>query len=215
MFKFFRKLNAKADTVRTSQPKILADDELLRIMRETFIAHDETVAALFLVAYENLPVYSNLFMQVEKVEPQYGASLRGLADFLDASKLSCSSTSLPDEVNSRRFFYMHLATQLKILEIQAKKKPELWNDIAALWVELLPGARALRRTIDCTSLWAKEETEYFQDVGTEDEGENYCVRFMMPEEVRYHTQVIDWQERDLSPETIAELRAMEKLFRGD
>lgn len=215
MLSFFRKLSARMAARRAHQTTTLADDKLLSVMRGTFAAHDDTVAALFLVAYENFPVYSGEFMQVELVEPQYGASLNGLANFLEASQLRCSSSSVSDEAGSRRFFYMHMAALLKILEERAKKKPELWDDIAAFWVELLPGSRALRRTLDRTRLWGAEETQWFRGVTTESEGESYCITMLMPEEVRRHRRVIDWQERDLSPETIAELRAMETLIRGD
>ena len=215
MFGTFRKSKSKTAISKAKNGCGLSDEKMLGVIRETFAAHNEAASALFLVAYENFFVYSSIFMRAEEREPRYGASLDGLAVFLEESRLKLSGASIQEEVGSRRFFYLYLATLLKIIEGRADKRPELWEDIALLWVQLLPGARALRKTLDCTQLWTVDEIIYFKDIDTEEDGEKYCLQIMIPPEIRYNSIIIEWQERDLSPEVKAELRAIEALMRGE
>lgn len=215
MFGFLRKIRTKKAESHAVVSTTLSDEKLLMVIRGTFAANDDTAKALFLIAYENFPVYSALFFQAERAEPQYGASLDGFARFLEESHRKCTDASVADEAGSCRFHYLEMATLLKILELRAKESPELWDGIAALWVELLPGARALRKTVDRTRLWRAEEIEWFRGVKTESEGETYCITVLMPQEVRHHQRVVDWQERDLPPQVIAEIRTMERMISGE
>jgi hypothetical protein len=152
---------------------------------------------------------------VAKKANEFESSLEGMAAFLDATRQKYSGTSANDEANSRRFFYLYLAALLKILHARARAKPELWDAVAAIWLQLLPGAHALRETIDRTSLWTVDEVVFFQDIKTEIDGENYCLALMAPPEIRYHQIITDWQEKDLSPEIKEELRAMERLIHDE
>ena len=96
-----------------------------------------------------------------------------------------------------------------------KRNPLLWDDIAGIWVTLLPGARSIRKVIDETALWTSDETDYFETVKTEQDGESYCLSVLAPAEIRYHAKISAWQEKDLPPDVIASLRETEKLIRGD
>lgn len=193
----------------------LSDEGLADLIRKTFESQDKVVGALFLVAYENLPVYFSVFSRAAEEEKEFDNSMEGMAVFLDSTRRKYSGTSISDETNSRRFFYLYLAALLKVLHARAKARPELWDAVAAIWVQLLPGAHALRETLDRTNLWTPDEVVLFQDIKTGMEGENFCLSFMAPSEIRYHQTIRDWQEKDLSPEIIAELRATERLLRGE
>ena len=218
MFRFWKsksKSSARDAEDRASQPSRLSDEALLDIIRRTFEIESDIVGALFLVAYENFNIYYSVFIKALETSKDYPTSLEGMAAYLDAYRGKYSGTSVNDEANARRFFYLYVAALLKIAHARAKAKPELWDGIATVWVALLPGARALRRTIDTTNLWTADETVFFQSIRTEDEGENYCLALMAPSEIRYHRKVTEWQERDLSPEVRADLREMAKLLRGE
>lgn len=213
MFKFFRKiLGTNKLSRKNQQSKTLSDENILKIIKDTFSLHDDTVSALFLVAYENFPVYWTVFAETENVGNDYGASLERFAKFLEDSMRRASGGSIEDEINSRRFFYLYIATLLKTIQLRAKNKPELWDEISSLWVILLPGARALSKTISRTHLWTEDETVYFQDIKTEDDGENYCLTIMAPEEVKDNKKIRDWKERKFSAEEIAKIREMERLM---
>lgn len=194
-------------------PADLSDDALIGLLRQTFDSHNEVVAALFLVAYENFFVYSNLFYNAAQSSNEYPASMDGLVRFLAAGYAKHSSDSVDDEANRRRFFYLYLAALLKIAHERAKRNPVLWDAVAGIWVSLLPGARALRKTLDRTGLWKPDEIEFFQDIKTPDDGQTYCESLMLPSEIRYHARIKSWRERDLSPEVRAELDKIDKLFR--
>lgn len=193
----------------------LSDKGLADLIRKTFENQNQVVAALFLIAYENFSIYFSVFSNAAKESNEFKNSLEGMAAFLDASRRKYSGTSTNDEANSRRFFYLYLVALLRILHVRANAKPELWDAVAAIWLQLLPGAHALRKTIDRTNLWTADEVAFFQDIRTEIDGENYCLSLMAPPEIRYHQIIIDWQEKDLSPEIKEELRAMERLVRGE
>ena len=134
---------------------------------------------------------------------------------LAVTNASLSPNSNEYEMGSRRVLYTFLASLLRIAHERARKNPDLWNSIADVWVALLPGARKLREVIDRTKLWSDDETLWFSDVKTEMDGENYCLAHLAPQEIRYHDKISAWQERDLPPDIIAQIREDEKLIRGE
>ena len=158
------------------------------------------VGALFLVAWENVPVYYPSFHKAMEEERLFPANLEGMSSFFAAEHAKHQSQSEADEVARRRSFYFYVAALLKVAHQRAKSKPELWDEIVEIWVALLPGARALRATLDRTQLWRAEQTEFFDTIRTEDEGEWHILHIVMPSNLRYHQKVVDWQERDLTPE---------------
>lgn len=182
---------------------------------QTFEGQPDVVGALFLVACENFPVYFSAFAEAAKESAEFSPSLEGMASFLDRERAKHSGQSVHDEAGSRRYFYLFLAALLKALHARAKQKPALWDAVAAVWVALLPRARALRRVLDSTSLWTSDEIAYFKDIRTAGDGENYCLSQLAPSEIRYHGSVKYWLERDLSPEARAELEKMDQLLRGN
>jgi hypothetical protein len=214
----------------------MTEQHLIESIRGTFANSHVTVAALFLVAHENFNTWFSVFCThapgpvgdypatldglahyLARSSPvagrAYPATLEGIVAFLADSHAQFTTDSVYDEVNSRRFFYLYMAGLLRRLHALAKAKPELWDAVADIWIPLLEGGRALRATLDRTSLWKPDELEYFAHIHNEDEGELYVEAHMMPAEVRYHAKVKDWRDRDLTPEQRAELDAdMKKLF---
>ncbi|HET7561450.1 MAG TPA: hypothetical protein VFJ87_03615 [Rhodanobacteraceae bacterium] len=193
----------------------LSDEALASVIHKTFQGQSDAVGALFLVAYENFPVYFSAFEEAVKESAEFPPSLEGMVSFLDRERAKHAGQSIRDEASSRRYFYLLLAALLNALHARAKQKPALWEAVAAVWVALLPGARALRRVLDSTSLWTTDEIAYFKDVRTEDEGESYCLSQLVPSEIRYHSVVQDWLERDFSADVRAELGKMDKFRHGN
>ncbi len=214
MFDFWKKVKPKKPKY-AAELTLLSDKGLADVVRKMFEYQNTAQKAHFLVAYENFRIYFSVFSSAAKKTNEFESSLEGMAAFLDEAGQKYSGTSVSDEANSRRFSYLYLAALLKILHARARVRPELWDAVAGIWLQLLPGARALRETIDRTILWTADEVVFFQDIKTEDDGENYCLALMAPPEIQYHQIIKDWQEKDLTPEIKAELRAMDKLFRGE
>jgi len=129
------------------------------------------------------------------------------------------SSSVHDEVNSRRFFYFYVAALLNIAQSRAKERPALWDEISDIWLLLLPGARTLRKTLDSTQLWSHDEIQFFANVKTEDEGENYCLRHVAPQEVRDHKKIDNYLWKDTPQKARDQIeRTIEedmKRWRGD
>ena len=153
-----------------------------------------------MVALENIPVYYPSFHKAMEEEKLFPASLGGMSSFFAAEHGKRRSNSEADEVSRRRFFYLCIAALLRVAHLRAKAKPELWDDIVEIWVALLPGARALRSTLDRTSLWRKDHIGFFDLVKTENEGEWHCLNIIMPSNLRRHKKITAWQERDLTLE---------------
>lgn len=217
MFGFFkRKPPAPPVKPRRSLPLVseMTEQQLIESIRGTFANSHVTVAALFLVAHENFTPWFSVFCNSTAGEKrEYPATLDGWIEFLADSHAQFTTDSVHDEVNSRRFFYLYLSALLRLLHAKAKARPELWDAVAEIWIPLLEGGRALRATLDRTSLWKPDEIEYFAHIHNEDEGERYVESMMMPAPIRYHAKVKDWRDRDLTPEQRAELDAdMKKLF---
>lgn len=174
--------------------------QLVKTVLRTFQGQSPIVGALFLVAWENVLVYFPSFRKAAEEEKLFPATLEGMSSFFAEGYSKHRSDSAADEVARRRFFYFYMATLLKVAQQRAKQKPDLWESIVDVWVALLPGARALRSTLDKTSLWGPEHIVFFDSIKTEDEGESYCLSMLMPSNLRYHKSVTAWLERDLSPE---------------
>ena len=199
MFSFFRKKHEPARAVLPGAAS-LTDRQLVQSILSVFKDQSPVVGALFLVAWENVPVYYPSFLKAMEEEGLFPANFEGMSSFFAAEYSKHTSESEADEVSRRRFFYFYVAALLKVAHLRAKSNPELWEQIVEIWVALLPGARALRATLDRTHLWRKEQTEFFDPVKTEDEGEWHVLHIAMPSTLRYHEKVVAWQERDLTPE---------------
>ncbi len=228
MFNFFRR---KASPPNPSSPTAadlgraatLGDAALIGMLRQYVQQQHARASALFLVGYQSWKQGYWLFYSAVTADKndkhqgsdKYPASLEGYVYFLADAYANCSSDTLEHEVAKRRIFYLYLATLLEIAQSRAKKNPLLWDDIADIWVMLLPGARLLRKVIDETAVWTSDETDYFESVKTEQDGESYCLSALAPVEIRYHNKISAWQEKDLPPDVIASLRQAEKLIRGD
>jgi hypothetical protein len=211
MFGFLRKKPKKTQEIPLGE---LNDASLVESLKSYFRQQNDIVCALFLIAHENFPVYFSVFSEAAKSSKDLPGTLEGMAAFLDVQRQKYSGTSISDQVNSRRFFYLYLVALLKTLHARAKVKPELWDATAAIWVSLLPGARAIRRVIDSTRLWSPDEVEWFKDIRSEQDGEKHCLDFMAPSEIRHHQIINEWLEKDLQPDIKAELHELEKLIRG-
>lgn len=199
MFSFFRKKPEPAHAVLPGAAS-LTDSQLVQSILSVFKNQRPVVGALFLVAWENVPVYYPPFHKAMEEEGLFPADFEGMSSFFAAEHSKHISQSEADEISQRRFFYFYVAALLKVAHLRAKSKPELWEQIVEIWVSLLPGARALRTTLDRTHLWRKEQTDFFDLIKTEDEGEWYVLHIIMPSNLRYHEKIVAWQERDLTPE---------------
>jgi hypothetical protein len=199
MFSFFRK---KQETANTALPGAgsLTDTQLVQSILTVFKDQKAIVGALFLVAWENIPVYYPSFHKAMEEEKLFPTDFEGMSSFFAAEYSKHTSQSEIDEVARRRFFYFYVASLLKVAHLRAKANPDLWEQIVEVWVAILPGARALRATLDRTQLWRKEHTDFFDSIKTEDEGEWHVLHIVMPSNLRYHEKVVAWQERDLTPE---------------
>jgi hypothetical protein len=216
VFEFFkRKPAAQLAKPRRSLALVseMTEQQLIDSIRVTFTNSHVIVAALFLVAYENFKPYFSVFCRSMPGEMrEYPATLEGMIEFLADAHAQYAGNSIANEVNSRRFFYLYVSALLRLLHVRAKARSELWDTVAEVWVPLLEGGRALRATLNRTSLWKPNEIDYFADVHNEDEGERYVEELMMPKEVRYHAKVEEWRDRDLTPEQRAAVKEMDKLF---
>ena len=199
MFSFFRR-KPKPALATLPGAADLSDSQLVAAILSVFRNQSPIVGALFLVAWENTPVYYPSFYKAMEEEKLFPANFEGMSSFYAAEHAKRTSNSDSDEASRRIFFYFYTAALLTVAHLRAKAKPELWDEIVEVWVALLPGARALRTTLDRTQLWRKEQTEFFDSVTTEDGGEWHCLHIIMPSNLRYHQKVVDWQERDLTTE---------------
>lgn len=217
MFGFLQR-KPSAPAKRRSLPLVseMNDDQLVDSVRRTFDGAHVVVAALFLVALENLPVYYSVFCNSKAREPRdYPATMEGMVSFIaDAHAPHAGGGSDEAEVNGRKWFYLYIAALLTVAQTRAKAKPELWDELASTWVRLLDGARVLRATLDKTALWKPNETDFFETVRTEDDGEKWVESVMMPPELRHHAKVNEWRDRDLTPEQRAEFAQMDAEFRA-
>jgi hypothetical protein len=216
MFNLFkRKPKLSAGDTRPIAPVEFDDRTIMSAISDAFNSQPDTVGALFLVAHMNLQTYFHFFKKAVAVDGGYPPTMSGFSGFLAAEGKKRTSSSLEDEGSRRRYFYFYIASLLNVAIERATVRPTLWDDIADIWLALIPGARAIRRTLDKTSLWTADEAAYFDDIKTEKEGERYWLGFLAPQEIRYHKKVFAWHEKDLSPETLASIREAEKLMRGD
>jgi len=191
------------------------DADLIEFIQKVFARQKPVVAALFLVALENLPVYYSVFSNAMRDGGEHPDSMEGMVAFVLDAHAKHQGTSDYDEVNKRRWFYLYVAALLKIAHRRARSKPELWDSVADIWVLLMDGARELRATLDRTDLWKPNEVDFFTKVASEQDGERYVESLLIPEEIRYHAKLRAWAERDLSPEIREELAKMDKLIRGE
>ena len=218
MFGLFRKKPAPArSTAAATLPSAtnLTDSELIRLVLGTFEGRSPIVGALFLVAYENIPVYFPSFRRAMEEDKLFPPTLEGIGDLHALEHSKAHSNSEADEVAKRRHYYFYIAALLRIAHARADAKPALWDQIADIWVALLPGARALRSTLDKTELWRSEHISFFDMIKSEDEGEWHCLHILMPSKIRFHAKIVAWQERDLSPEDRAMLDETCRAFEQD
>jgi hypothetical protein len=190
------------------------DGKITSTILDAFKGQPDIVGALFLVAHMNLQTHFHFFKR-EAAHGGYPPTMWGFSGFLAAEGRKRISASFEDEASRRRFYYFYIASLLHVAIDRATRRPALWDDIADIWLALVPGARALRETLDKTSLWTADEAAYFDEIKTEGEGEQHWLGFLAPEEIRYHKKVFAWYEKDLSPETLASLRETEKFMRGE
>lgn len=217
MFGLFKKraVNTKPPkTRRYPLPSQLEDSALVSFIKQVFQNENVIVASLFLIGLQNFGVYYSVFINSMKQSEEYPPTLEGMSAFILDSHAEHSSNSTHDEINTRRWFYLYVAALLTVAYSRAKQNPTLWDDIAEVWVSLMPGAQALRNTIDSTSLWKPSETDFFNEFSTEDDGEKYVESILIPNEVRFHSKLIEWQERDLPQEIRDELAQIDRLIRG-
>jgi hypothetical protein len=213
---FKRKPKEPAERVFTEQRGIESseDEHLLNALMRTVRHRLPLVPAMCLIAYENVFLVRTVFEHVAKITPACAPSLEDLARWLEQEHARFTSGSIEDEANSRRYLYFHTAVLLTIAHARAQQRPALWDGLADIWVALLPGAAALRKTLDTTILWSPSETAFFDDVKTERDGEHYCANHMMPPELRNHPKIWDWLWRDVPAEQRAELeRSIEETMR--
>jgi hypothetical protein len=218
MFDWFKKKQqSRAHTIDLAA---LSDDQLAVLIKQTFETQNETFLAFLLVAYVNTSSLFSMFVAANKLDKGiWPETFEGMAGWCQ-SMLDGQSweDSLEREVAQRRLSYFFLATLLKLLEQRARLADSdvLWGRVADIWVILLSGARALRHTLDSTKLWAANEESFFSlhefaNVIDEDSGENECIKYVMPQNIRYHPTIKRWQERNLSPEELAEIRKFEEV----
>jgi hypothetical protein len=197
----------------------LDDESLLGGIRTTFEGKLPVVGALFLVAYENLFVVRIAFDRCFRDSKECPATTDNFVRWLAYERSKYKSSSIHDEANNRRYFYFYVAALLKIAQSRAEKQPALWDKIADIWILLLPGARALRKTLDSTQLWPPDEVEFFANVKTEGQGENHCLQHVAPPEVRDHKKIDDYLWKDTPQEMRDQIeRTIEgdmKRWRGD
>ncbi len=193
----------------------LSDDVLVRFILKTLNSQNLTVSALFLVAYENSRAYYSVFLdsvQSAKTE-QYAPSFDGMIDWLISLYARHMGTSTEDEFAKRRAFYFYLAILLKIAHKRAKMNPSLWDLIVDVWLRLIEGSRVLRTTLEKTSLWTTDETTYFQDIKSPNDGQKHCLGLMVPSEIRHHPKISEWLERDLPENVRAQIQKNVEIFR--
>ena len=218
MFGFFKK------RMKVKQARLLPDiaqlsvEEATRVLLTTFEGQHASIGALFLVAYDNFAQYYAMFaygnfsqyyfmLNITEQEDKgpYDRSLRGFAECM----ADCQAEPVKDDIvaglRDRITLYLYLAALLKMTQAKAREDSAVWDSVARVWVSLMPGARALRATIDRTSLWPKEETQIYSTLVTEDDGEQYVWSLLVPEEIRFHRLFVEWQERDLSDEIKEEI----------
>jgi len=218
MFGFFKKKTGVAPPIfRRLYPLAsnFSDEELVRFIHKVFATQKPIVAALFLIALGNLPVYFSVFCNAMQDSKEHPASMEGMVAFILDAHAMYQGTSELDEVNKRRWFYLYIAGLLRIAHARARSKPELWDFIADIWVLLMDGSRQLRSTIERTELWKPNELDFFAEVKSEDDGERFVESVLLPKEIRYHEKLVAWQERELSPEVKEELAKMSRLLRGE
>jgi len=192
MFRLFKRDPPKEPAHAQLAPaETYSDNRLVSVIRSTLEASPAIVGCFFLVAYENADVICGVFSRVAKEEGSYPATVEGFVRFLADEHAKRKSASTEDAINRRRYFYLYSSTLLKVAHGRAKQHPELWDQIADIWIALMKSARHLRNTLDTTGLWTSSETEFFANVKTEQDGERYCL-MVAPPEIRYHKKLADW-----------------------
>ena len=215
MFSLFRKKPSPPAAALPGAEQ-LSSDALMHSVLGVFSGQHSTVGALFLVAWEVVnPSYFPSFYKAMQEEHLFPATYEGMSSFWAAEHAKRLTSSLEDEIAQRRLFYLYIACLFKVAHARAEHEPRLWDGIADIWLALLPGARALRATLDRTSLWEARDITFFDHVKTEDEGERYLLRTLMPARLRSHAKIVAWEERDLTEEDRASIAEAMQLLRGD
>lgn len=220
MFGWFNK--KRQNRAPTIDVAALSDDQLAGLINQMLEMQDETFYAFLLVAYSNYSIMFSMFVSATKLEKAaWPQTDEGMAGWCESALSDIDRSSLEGigrEVAQRRLSCFFIATLLKVLHSRARAADSeaLWGRVADIWVILLPGARALRNTLDSTHLWTVDKDSffalhYFDDVVDEDSGEKLCLTFLMPERIRFHPAIKRWQERNLSPEELAELRKFDEV----
>jgi hypothetical protein len=206
-FKRKPKPSAEFAFTQVRSAESLDDAALVRGLLRVVEGAAPIVPAMCLIAYENVFMLKAGFERAMRNVAECPPSLENLARWLEKERTQFTSGSIEDEANSRRYFYFHIAVLLSIAHARAKERPGLWDAIAEVWVAMLPGAAALRKTLDTTQLWSASETAFFDNIKTEKEGEHYCLAHVTPSELRDHKRIIDWFWRDTPPAVRAEIEA--------
>jgi hypothetical protein len=214
-------------TVYWLMPSEFDDYTLFEMLTSTFNEMHVTGRSLFLVGMENWNVMYSLFCHALKIEikaesssKSYTKSLDSYSNFLADTLKKYKYNTVEYEVMSRKLHYLYLATLMTEARRRAKKNPDLWENMVDVWVPLIDGAREIRAVLDRTSLWltdtkaGNDETVWFKDVKTPEDGEQYCKALMMPENIRYHPkfddETLQYIERTRGPE---EARKLAKIFK--
>ena len=218
MFGWFRrrqKFEVVASVPNWSKATELSDGALTGLLINQFEQQHARSSALFLVGYFNWVSYYSAFKHTVAAQSagKYIGTLDGYVTFLSELSARHTSDSVPDVIASRRSFHLFLSTLLKIAQNRVRANGGSWDDIAEVWIRLLPGARLLGKTLDETALWDSDDIREFEKIKTELDGESFCLAHLAPEEVRYHPKIQEWLEKDLPLEIKAELESMKADMR--
>ena len=201
MFGFFRN-NSTVTAVEPVQRQYflaseMADEDLIDFFNNVFTEKRPIVSTLFLVALEIFPARYAIFKRDMVKSKAYPASMDGMISFILDMHGQYQGDDLASEINSRKWFFLYVAALLTIAQERARNKPELWDSIANVWVRLMGGAKSLRTTLYNTCIWQPDETFFFNIVEKEDDGVRFVEAALVPNEIRYHPMLIEWQQRNL------------------
>ena len=205
-------------------PTEFKDQDLFNYLIKIFEEMHVNGRALFLVGLENWTIYYNIFCKalrkshVLNRDLQYSESFDGYVSFLFDKLQERQQGTIDYEFVSRRCYYFYLATLINEASARASKNPNLWDNMVDVWVPLIDGARSIRTVLDQTKLWCTteagtDETDWFKDVNTPEDGEKYIKSILMPQIIRYHPkfdqEVINYIKKTKGQE---EARELEKIF---
>jgi hypothetical protein len=202
MFGFFKK-NFAVKPVELPIPRQnflaseMGDDDLIEFFNSVFTEKRPIVSTLFLVALEIFPARYAIFQRDMKKTNAYPASMDGMVSFILDMRDQYQGDDLVSEINRRKWFFLYVAALLTIAQERAMVKPELWDSIANVWVRLMGGAKALRSTLYNTCIWQPDETFFFNIIDKEDDGVRFVEAALVPNEIRYHPTLLEWQQRNL------------------